>query len=238
MTDTEQQEQAKPDADASVPQLLHPDPAEFSIITRHAVESPYVSITDNGMSKGEREHIWRKLGQYENRRSRLRNMLKIALSCFCMTVALLIWFLLAMLLFTMVGMNLFKIFGWLLVISLVPCIFLMLQFHCSLRSAQKLSGTVVSYKEGRGSKGGTVYSLNVAYRDQSGERHMTTGSVSSSDPSKRKGDAVTVLRSKDGSKIKLLLFEELFLLHWIWLCVGIAAADCLFGQSLLEWLYL
>ena len=67
---------------------------------------------------------------------------------------------------------------------------------------------------------------------------MATGSVSASNPSKRKGDAVTVLRSKDGSKIKLLLFEELFLLHWIWLCVGIAAAGCLFGQDLLEWLYL
>ncbi len=89
----------------------------------------------------------------------------------------------------MFSMNIFKIVEWLLVLSLIQYVLLMLKLHYQMRSAQKLPETVVSYKEEKGSDG-ILYTLNVAYRDQSGEKHMATGSVSSSNPSKRKGDVV------------------------------------------------
>lgn len=139
------------------------------------------------------------------------------------------------LLFTLLMITM-KMIGWVIVLSIVPCLYLMFQVHSRIKMTQKLHGTVVSYSESRGSK--KTYALNVAYQDQSGETRTLTGSVSSSHPPKKIGDAVIVLQSKDGSEIKIFLFDELFLWYWIWLCIGITVGGFLFGQNVLEWYYL
>jgi len=139
----------------------------------------------------------------------------------------------------------YPIFQWidiltpsrLLELSLVLCVYLMRQTHRFITAAQQLSGTVVSYKEKVGRKHNT-YALNVEYRDQSGEKHSLTSGSYSSIPSKEIGDQVIVLKRKCDSQVKLLLFEETFMLYWIWLCVGVGTEGVLFGQNLIEWLYI
>ena len=90
---------------------------------------------------------------------------------------------------------------------------------------------------GRASKGGTVYALEVAYRDGGGaEQRFVTGMPSR--PAVRQvGDKVLVLSHRDGSKPDLAIFQLLYLGYWIWFCVGMGAIGCLLGPALVEALY-
>jgi hypothetical protein len=98
-------------------------------------------------------------------------------------------------------------------------------------------GNVANLVPRRGSKGGTVYALEVVYHDRAGaEQRFVTG-MASRPAARQVGDKVVVLAHRDGSKPDLAIFQLLYLGYWIWFCAGIGAIGCLLGPSLVEALY-
>jgi hypothetical protein len=122
--------------------------------------------------------------------------------------------------------------------SIVPCLRLMRQTHQLIMAAQKTHGTVVNHicriSEVDDSK---TYALNVEYFDQNGLKHLIESSssaasiFSSGNPDKDIGVSIIVLTYGDGLEPKLLLFNDLFMLHWLWLCSIIGASSYFLGQS-------
>jgi hypothetical protein len=131
----------------------------------------------------------------------------------------------------------FRIICYLTALSLIACIVLVLRKHAYLRTADRFTGNVANLVPRRGNKGGTVYALEVVYRDGGGaEQRFVTGAASR--PAARQvGDKVVVLAHRDGSKPDLVIFQLLYLGYWIWFCAGIGAIGCLLGPALVEALY-
>jgi hypothetical protein len=130
-----------------------------------------------------------------------------------------------------------KILCYLAAFSLIACVILVLRKHAHLRAADRFGGSVVNLVPRRGSKGGTVYALEVTYRDGGGtEQRFVTG-MASQPAARQVGEKVVVLAHRDGSKPDLAIFQMLYLGYWIWFCVGIGAIGCLLGPTLVEALY-
>lgn len=64
--------------------------------------------------------------------------------------------------------------AWVLGPSIIPCVYLMVKKHLSVRTAQKLPGKVVSYSARIGRKG---YALDVEYCDENGVKQTLTDKV-------------------------------------------------------------
>jgi hypothetical protein len=236
MTDTPQQDQVKPDADTSVPQLLHPDPAEFRIITRHAAESPYVSITDSGLSTGDIKSVWKKLRKYENRRDRMINMLKTAWAG--------IWIGLLFLSFPALiisvvafGMDGLMTIAWFTAGSLIPSGYYLHKKRLAVKAAQKVNGTVVGYSKHINNRRRRFYALKVEYQYKVGIKHIIISKTSSAIPSKKIGEQVFVLIHADGTSPELFLSDDLYMPYYIWFFAGVIAILFLLGPYLLDWFY-
>ncbi len=130
---------------------------------------------------------------------------------------------------------LLHILVWLAALSFIPVVYLIIQQHRSIKAAHKLHGRVVGYISGH-KQGQSV--LHIAYRDRNGTMQRIKSQWSSSFLEKSVGDTVIVLDFDDGSQPKPLLFSELFISHTVLLFLSIFAAAVLFGQDLVEWLYL
>ena len=124
---------------------------------------------------------------------------------------------------------------WLAAFSFIPCVYLIIQQHRSIKAAHKLHGIVIGYLP-TSKQGQSV--LHVTYRDENGTTQRIKSRWSSSFLEKAIGDTVIVLDFDDGSQPKLLLFSELFMSHAILLFISIFATVFLFGQNFVEWLYL
>jgi hypothetical protein len=235
-TDTPQQEKIKLDTDASAAQLLHPDPMEFSIVTSHAVESPYVTITDKSLSQDEKEHVWKMLGQYENKRDRLLNIMNIAWTGLWMGF-LILSFPALFISVVVFGMDALIPIAWFTACSLIPGSYFLHKKRLGVKAAQKVNGTVVGYSEHIDSDSGRMYALRVEYRDQVGMKHIITSSTSSGSPFRKIGDQVNVLLYADGSDPELLLFADLYMLYCIWLFAGVIAILFLLGLYFLDRFY-
>jgi hypothetical protein len=128
----------------------------------------------------------------------------------------------------------FKTLCYVAAFSLAGCAYLVFRKHAVLRAADRYPGSVCNLVARRGSKGGALFALEVAYRDGGGtEQRFVTGMASR--PAMRQvGDKVTVLAHRDGSKPDLLAFELLYLGYWLWFCAGICAIGYLLGPALVE----
>ena len=131
-----------------------------------------------------------------------------------------------------------KVIGYLIAFSLIGCVYLAMRKHASLKGAEQCRGVVIGHVARTGSKGRTVYALEVEYTDRTGAtRHFVTDNASSP-PERAVGDEVVVFAHPDKSKPDILVFEELFLGYWIWFCVGVLAAGCLAAPTVLRLIYL
>ncbi len=130
-----------------------------------------------------------------------------------------------------------KLLGYVIALSLLACVYLVLKKHASLKSSTQHEGKVIDYVRRPGSRGGSVFALKVEYRDGQGVvRHFVAGGASNP-PARAINDPVTVFEHPDGSDPDLLVFENLYLLYWIWFCLGVAAAGCLAAPAILRLLY-
>ena len=237
MTEKPFQEDTAPDADASGMKLRHPDPSVFSIVCDHTAKSPYITITGRSLRKDETPRIQKIMQLHESRRNKLLNMMNIAWVSLCMG-SLLLSFPMLFILVAIFGTIVLKITAWLLVMSLIPCFYLMFQKHASVKTAQKLRGTVVGYSEYTDSESGRMYALIVEYYDKIGMKHKIISKMSSGGHAKEIGDQVVVLSYLDSSEPELWLFMELYTGYCIWLCAGIGASCFLFFPYVMEWLCL
>lgn len=234
MTENPFQEDTAPDADASGMKLRHPDPSEFSIVNDHTAKSPYITITGRGLRKDETRRIQKIMQLHKSRRNKLLNMMNIAWVSLCMG-SLLLSFPMFFILVAIFGTIVLKITAWLLVMSLIPCFYLMFQKHASVKTAQKLHGTVVGYSESN-SDIGRVYALIVEYYDEIGMKRKIISKTSSTGHAKEIGDQVVVLSYLDSPDPELWLFMELYIGYCIWLCAGIGASFFLFFPYVMEWI--
>jgi len=131
-------------------------------------------------------------------------------------------------------MTLLKTLGIIIMLSLPVCIFLIVRKHIALTRAVQYEGRVVAYEHGSGS--GT-YALKIRYIDGDNQTHKFVSRSASYPPSRNIGDRVTVFHHLDGSTPDILVFEDLFLVYWIWILVGIAATGCMLIPYLLEAVY-
>lgn len=130
-----------------------------------------------------------------------------------------------------------KVLYYLAALSLIACVALVLRKHAYLRSADRFPGSVANLVPRRGSKGGTVYALEVVYHDRGGAEQRFVTSMASRPAARQVGDKVVVLAHRDGSKPDLAIFQLLYLGYWIWFCAGIGAIGCLLGPGIVEALY-
>jgi Protein of unknown function (DUF3592) len=131
-------------------------------------------------------------------------------------------------------MTLLKTLGLLVVLSLPVCIFLVVRKHIALTRAVQYEGRVVAHE----ARSSTTYALKIQYTDADNHTHRFVSTSSSYPPSRNVGDRVTVFHHVDGSSPDILVFEDLFLLYWIWISFGIAVAGCMLIPYLLEAIYL
>ncbi len=203
--------------------LHHPDPSEVSIITENGTELSYVAFTGSGLSGGDElmritENKWlsRLLQAAWNN--------KISL-CVCYPLFCVLAVVIEIAIFTFM-LSMAKVIAWLLVMSLIPCFYLMFQKHLSVKTAQKLCGTVVGYKEETDSNGGRMYNLIVEYSDHVWMKPKIISKISSSACMRKIGDQVIVLSYPDSTEKEL--FEERYIGYYVWICIGIAAIYFLF----------
>ena len=130
-----------------------------------------------------------------------------------------------------------KLLGYVVVLSLVGCVYLTVRKHVSLGSAEQFRGTVTRHVARRGSKGRTVYALEVEYRNQIGTIRRFESRNASSPAERPIGAEVAVFEHPDGASQDLLVFSELYLGYWIWFCVGLFVAGCLAAPMLLRLIY-
>ncbi len=227
---------SKEDAEASVMKLEHPDPSGFSIITENGTESSYIAFTGSGLSGGDEliritENKW--LSRLLQTAWNNKISLCVCSPLFCVLAVIICSTILSFIVTCMLSMA--KLIAWIVALSFIPCIYLMFQTHLSIKSAQKLHGTVVGHIE----KKGSLYALDVEYYDRYEMKRRIKSSSSSSSPERGIGDTVIVLEYADGSEPKLFLsVEEFVMLYWIWLCACIGVCGLLALPPMMEWLYL
>lgn len=202
--------------------MVHPDPSGFRTLNGDA----YFTVSGGSMNA---DVISRRI--LEPRNVPLWKIITGCLSGGLFICAL-------VLLFLFFPDIMLQIISWLLLLSLVPCIYLMFRMHLFITAAQQMPGKVVSYRESSVDEGTIMYDLNVEYWDQYGGKHTLTSRSSSNPPAKNIGDPVIVLKSWDGAEAKLFIFEDTYMPYVIWLCIGIAVSGFFFGQDLMEWLYM
>jgi len=134
--------------------------------------------------------------------------------------------------------NILPTLGYVITLSLVFCVYLMGRKHIALQKARQYEGTVIGYESRPGNKG-TTYSLKVEYQDSESQRHTFIARGSSNPPARAVGAKVTVFQhATPGVTPDILVFEDLYLGYWIWLCLGVCVAGCLVSPFVLKWLYL
>lgn len=117
-------------------------------------------------------------------------------------------------------MTLLKTLGIVIVLSLPVCIFLIVRKHIALTHAEQYEGRVVGYEVRRGSRGSRTYALKIEYIDADNQTHTFVSKSASYPASRNIGDHVTVFHYLDGSTPDILVFQDLFLIYWLWMCVG------------------
>ena len=92
--------------------------------------------------------------------------------------------------------------------------------HTLLLTGHLAQGEVVELIPHHGSKGGTNYSLRVAYRQQDGEKGEFTTTFSSNPPMHQLGEKIRVVIYDGATTPDILAFPELFLFPWTLCCAG------------------
>ena len=114
--------------------------------------------------------------------------------------------------------------------------------HHMLLTGHLADGEVVELIPHRGSKGGTNYSLRVAYTLASGTQAEFTTTFSSNPPMHALREKVRVVYYDSGSSPDILAFADTFLFPWVTFCAGIfLLLMCLgfaFGPTLIDSIYL
>jgi hypothetical protein len=131
-----------------------------------------------------------------------------------------------------------KLIGYLLAFSLIPCIHQVMRKHAILKNSAQFPGSVVGHVGRSGGRGGRVYALEVEYRNGNGTAKRFVTSSAGNPPARAVGDKVVVFEHRDGGAPDVLLFEELYVVYWLWFCCGIAAVGCLVAPALLRLIYL
>lgn len=131
-----------------------------------------------------------------------------------------------------------KLIGFVVALSLVPCIYLAFKKHLALKNAEQCQGKVISHIPSRSSKGRTNYKLQIEYTDRAGAINHFTTSSASSPPSRDVGDEVVVFKHASGSAPDVLVFEELYLGYWMWFCVALCVVGCFAAPMVLRFVYM
>jgi hypothetical protein len=131
---------------------------------------------------------------------------------------------------------LFRIIGYLLAMSVVPCLFLLVRRHVTLRHSEIYNGTVVAH-EVRNDRDSPYFALRVEYRDSQSQVHGFTTESAMNPPARKVGDGVMVFHYSDGSRPDIMVFEHLFLGYWTWLCACICVIGWLCAPAVMRALY-
>lgn len=114
--------------------------------------------------------------------------------------------------------------------------------HHMLLTGHLASGEVTELIPHRGSKGGTNYSLRVAYTQADGEKNEFTTSFSSNPPMHQLNEKIRVIYYDNGTSPDILAFQDLYLFPWVLCCAGVFILMlCLglaYGPSLIDSTYL
>jgi hypothetical protein len=129
-----------------------------------------------------------------------------------------------------------KFIGGLIVLSLIPCVYLMVRKHQELKNSDQFEGTVIGHVPHSGGKS-TTYGLKVQYLNQNETLTEFEASVASSPPARPIGAKVIVFQHRSGSAPDILVFESVYLLYWIWFCVGLCVAGCFLAPWVMNLLY-
>lgn len=129
-----------------------------------------------------------------------------------------------------------KVLGYLVVASLIPCVYLMVKKHFALREAEQCAGFVTGHEARRGSKGGNVYALKIEYKDAAGVVHKFSTSSASNPPARKIGTEVVVFHHATG-RPDVMVFEHLFLGYWLWLSIGLTVLGCFVLPPILQMIY-
>ena len=93
--------------------------------------------------------------------------------------------------------------------------------HHLLLSGHLADGEVVELIPHRGSKGGTSYSLRVAYTQPGGAKAEFETTFSSNPPLHQLGEKIRVVCYPDAETPDILAFPDLFLFPWTCFCGGV-----------------
>jgi hypothetical protein len=93
--------------------------------------------------------------------------------------------------------------------------------HQLLRRGHLTDGQVVELIPHAGSKGGTNYSLKIAYNLPNGEPSEFETTFSSNPPLHALREKVHVMCYPDSTTPDIVAFADLYLFQWVTLCVGI-----------------
>jgi hypothetical protein len=106
--------------------------------------------------------------------------------------------------------------------------FLLFRAHQKVDGRPVIQGEVTELIPVRGSKGGTSYKLQVAYRDPAGNAGELTTQWAQNPPAAKRGEVVKLAWIGPGEDPVLLLFSSLFGIGWALAVTGFA----LFGMGL------
>jgi hypothetical protein len=114
--------------------------------------------------------------------------------------------------------------------------------HNLLLSGHLADGKVVELIPHRGSKGGTSYSLRVAYTQPDGAKGEFETTFSSSPPMHQLGEKIRVVYYAGAERPDILAFPDLFLFPWTCFCAGVflllMCVGFAYGPYLIESVYL
>jgi hypothetical protein len=114
--------------------------------------------------------------------------------------------------------------------------------HHLLLSGHLADGEVVELIPHRGSKGGTSYSLRVAYTQPDGTKGEFETTFSSSPPLHQLHEKIRVVTYAGATSPDILAFPDLFLFPWTCFCAGIfillMCVGFAYGPSVIDSVYL
>jgi hypothetical protein len=114
--------------------------------------------------------------------------------------------------------------------------------HHLLLSGHLADGEVVELIPHRGSKGGTSYSLRVAYTQPDGAKAEFETTFSSNPPLHQLGEKIRVVCYAGAERPDILAFPDLFLFPWTCFCAGVfillMCVGFAYGPSVIDSVYL
>jgi hypothetical protein len=108
------------------------------------------------------------------------------------------------------------------VVFIVGGVALLYRAWSTIAGHEITTGTVVELIPGRGSKGGTVYTVVATFQDRMGKKHTYTSSMASNPPENKVGDVIRIMYDREHpDRNTSLAFGHRFVWPWISLGLGL-----------------